>query len=124
MRPLKLPGKKREGNLRQHLRRLLMFVSLFVVAITNGWALNPIRGMIPLDYVSRPATDLMYQGELLTPEKAHDLYMKFKGEFSLSELDPAESDVWKNRRASAVDPALDELPVNYADTVEDRKSVV
>ncbi|RLA63791.1 MAG: hypothetical protein DRQ88_06950 [Epsilonproteobacteria bacterium] len=85
------------------------------------------RGLIPTEYGSRPATDLMYDGELLLPDDAHNLYLESEGEFDLSKLNPDDTSIlWKNTPAKAYNSKDDMLEIDpkrvmeYEDMVPSR----
>jgi hypothetical protein len=50
-----------------------------------------------MEYGSRPATDLIYNGKALLPDEAHQMVLESSGKFDLSLLDPdTTSELWKN----------------------------
>jgi hypothetical protein len=58
------------------------------------WALEPLPGLVPLFYSIPPATDLSYQGQQLSPERAHQLVLEQN--LDLSSLDPLPgSNIWR-----------------------------
>lgn len=69
---------------------LILLFHLFVVhALAQG------NGTIPLNYVTAPATDLVYEGEPISSSRAFELS---RNGVDLSRLDPSEAqDIWKNR---------------------------
>jgi hypothetical protein len=79
------------------------------------WAYNPIPGTIPLEYGGYPATDLVYQGKVLLPHEAHELYLKenknTRGAFTLADLNPEEQVLWSNKKSLPLDETYDEIPV-------------
>ena len=83
-----------------NLKWTLWVLSLFWVQ--HSFA---VIGGIPTTEEGRPATDLIYNGKLLTPTEALELG---KQGVDLSKLDPAESDVWKRG-------GFPPRNVNYAD---------
>jgi hypothetical protein len=94
-------------------------------SITSGVEFS--NGLIPLEYGARPATDLIYKGELLLPDDAHKMVMDSGNTFDLSKLDPDETSVlWKNKEVLPLnneDDKLDlneEKSINYEDLVPSR----
>lgn len=72
-------------------------------------------GLIPLDGVRPPAVDLVYQGEVLSPEKAAQL--RAQGT-DLSQLNPSEeTDLWRNTLGGSFNADDDKLDVGENDTV-------
>lgn len=85
-------------------------------------ALAQIPGGIPLSLVSRPATDLVFQGKVLLPEEAH--LLRQKG-IDLSSLDPIESsDLWKNsigqNQSEKILPVPEMATLNYVSPMASR----
>ena len=85
------------------------------------------RGLIPTEYGARPATDLVYEGDLLLPDDAHELYLKSEGDFDLSSLNPDDTSVlWKNTPPKAYNSKEDILEIDekrgmeYEDMVPSR----
>jgi len=85
------------------------------------------RGLIPTEYGARPATDLVYKGELLLPDDAHQLYLESRGDFDLSRLNPDDTSIlWKNTPPLEYNPEEDILEIdpnkemNYEDMVPSR----
>ncbi len=71
------------------------------------------NGLIPLEYGARPATDLIYKGELLLPDDAHKLVVESNYNFDLSKIDPDETSVlWKNIPPSALNEQDDQLELD------------
>jgi hypothetical protein len=68
---------------------------LFICLVVHSESSAQTGGAIPLNYSSPPASDLVYQGEPISPTEAFELSQQG---FDLSKLDPSEDqDVWKNR---------------------------
>jgi len=77
------------------------------------------RGLIPTEYGARPATDLIYEGELLLPDDAHNLFLESEGEFDLSKLDPDDTSVlWKKTPPRAYNPKEDILEIDAKKEME------
>lgn len=100
------------------------FIPLFLFLAFSSWVISfaQIPGGIPLSVVSRPSSDLVYQGKVLLAEEAH--LLREQG-VDLSQLDPIEtSDLWKNRLGQSL--AENQLPVqdgailNYVSPVASR----
>lgn len=71
------------------------------------------NGLIPLEYGARPATDLIYKGELLLPDDAHKLVVESNNTFDLSKIDPDETSVlWKNIPPSILNQQDDQLELD------------
>lgn len=96
------------------------FLSVVLLLIYSTLALAQVRGTIPREYVSRPATDLVHDGKILLPEEAHQLFLDSRRRFDLSKLNPAQdSDLWKDIYPARIDEDyLDDLPVNELDVVD------
>ncbi len=74
---------------------------------------------IPREYMNNPAVDLVYKGQLLLPEEAHELVTKSRGHFDLSTLNPVQtSDLWKDSYPAKNEDKTDALPFEELDTVE------
>src|SRR5690606_23795555 len=99
------------------MRRWLFVLIALVYASA---ALAQMRGTIPREYVNRPATDLMYNGQVLLPEEAHDLYIQSRQRLDLSTLNPVQdTDIWRDTYPARIDEQkLDDLPVEELETVE------
>lgn len=78
------------------------------------------NGLIPTEYGSRPATDLIYQGKILLPDEAHELYTE-KG-IDLSTLDPDDTSIlWKRKKIPSLSEFKeidDEIKINKDDEVK------
>lgn len=76
---------------------------------------RPLQGAIPLQYGGYPATDLILDGRVLLPEEAHQYYTEMsghtRGRWTLAELEPQETDIWKNKLSVPFGPKDDELPI-------------
>jgi len=104
---------------------LLTILILFSSCATHSPSRMPAstvefgRGLIPTEYGARPATDLVYKGELLLPDDAHELYLKSEGVFDLSKLNPDDTSVlWKNTPPRAYNPKEDILEIDQKRTME------
>jgi len=114
------------------MKNLLLLIIIVACAstdkkrtIASGVEFN--NGLIPLEYGARPATDLIYNGELLLPDDAHKLVLDSNYTFDLSKLDPDDTSVlWKNIPPSALNEDADRLDldpnkeVNYEDVIPSR----
>lgn len=94
-------------------RSLLFFNALFVCLISQASPLAESPRHIPFADIRPPATDLVYQGQVLFPSDAIEL--KKKG-VDISQLNPQESDIWKNSPTAT--PQLDVLPLENGATVQ------
>lgn len=108
------------------------FLLILFVLPLKLLAYDPIPGTIPLDYGHYPATDLVCdnddcgtgikKGDILTPEEAEALYYRrseeTKGQWTLGDLNPAESYIWKDEKGSSHNSSDDELKINDLDTVD------
>src|SRR5574343_220340 len=75
-------------------------------------------GLIPLEYGSRPATDLVYREQILLPEEAHKLVIDSGGKFDLSLLDPDDTSVlWSKGPIRSLSEFNDEISVEDGDEV-------
>jgi len=99
----------------------IWFIAITVILTVNTHAQGLLPGMIPLERGSEPAVDLMYQGQLLFPEDAIDLVASSGGQFDLSRLNPAESNLWQDK--DLYPNAQAKLPVNYMDQVDYLSSI-
>lgn len=80
-------------------------------SIASGVEFN--NGLIPLEYGARPATDLIYKGELLLPDDAHKMVVESNFTFDLSKIDPDDTSVlWKNIPPSTLDEKSDALDLD------------
>lgn len=76
------------------------FINLLVVSLilvpTLGWSqvMTDFAGMIPRGETRPPATDLVVDGKVLTPEQV--VTLKHQGQ-DVSLLSPVESDLWKDQ---------------------------
>lgn len=96
------------------LRRLGISLLLLVFSI-SAYAGNGI----PREYMNNPAVDLVYKGQLLLPEEAHELVVKSRGHFDLSTLNPVQSsDLWKDIYPVKDEDKTDSLPFEELDTVQ------
>lgn len=102
--------------------RLVKFKMAFIFSLVGFsfklFALNPLPGLIPLQYSDRPAVDLMFEGRNISPEEIHELYLYHNGDFDHSLLDPQESDIWKDIKGDIGNLEDNKLGVNYMETVE------
>lgn len=96
--------------------RFLIILFVFVGLVQAQEVYRPIPGAIPLQYGGNPATDLVYKGEVLLPEEAHQLYVEMnantRGQWTLADLQPEENDIWKNVLSKEVNLKDDELPID------------
>lgn len=101
------------------LRPLAILLLVLVPALSRAQGLLP--GLIPLERGTAPANDLIHNGQLLFPEDAAALVQESGGQFDLSLLQPAESNLWQNR--DNYDSANNEMPVSYMDSVDYLSSI-
>lgn len=79
--------------------------------VASGVEFN--NGLIPLEYGARPATDLIYNGELLLPDEAHKLVVESNYAFDLSKINPDETSVlWKDIYPSTLEEKADHLELD------------
>jgi len=72
-------------------------------------------GLIPLDGMRAPASDLVYNGNLLSPEKASEL--RTSG-VDLSKLNPREdTDLWRDRLVLPLDQVEDKIDIASGDSL-------
>lgn len=100
-------------------RLSVVILALALPVLSQAQGLLP--GMIPLERGSAPAHDLIYQGQLLYPEQAQALVEESGGQFDLSRLDPAPSNLWRDQDNSELIKA--ELPIRYMDSVDYLSSI-
>jgi hypothetical protein len=76
---------------------------------------RPVPGAIPLQYGGYPATDLVLNDQVLLPEEAHQYYLEMnrqtRGHWTLAELAPEETDIWKNILSAPLNQQADALPI-------------
>lgn len=101
------------------LRPLAILLLVLVPALS--WAQGLLPGLIPLERGTAPANDLIHNGQLLYPEDAAALVEDSGGQFDLSLLQPAESNLWQNR--DNYSSANNDLPVSYMDSVDYLSSI-
>ncbi|OFZ26271.1 MAG: hypothetical protein A2381_19065 [Bdellovibrionales bacterium RIFOXYB1_FULL_37_110] len=68
---------------------VLLWFSFSVLA-----SIDELPGTIPLEFKRPPATDLLYEGKVLLPHEALNL---FKAGIDLAHINPSESDLWKDK---------------------------
>ncbi len=95
----------------------LILVLLLMTGLGHAQSLyRPIPGAIPLQYGGYPATDLVLKNQVLLPEEAHQYYLEMskntRGRWSLAELMPEETDIWKNKLSAPLKPELDNLGID------------
>ncbi|MCB0393042.1 MAG: hypothetical protein KDD25_00705, partial [Bdellovibrionales bacterium] len=74
---------------------IISFYVLFSSTLLNAQDFNRIPSAVPLARDLEPARDLIYQGREITPSEALRLVKEGKVR-DLTDLDPKESDIWKN----------------------------
>jgi hypothetical protein len=93
------------GDMVRIFGSLVLFISM-----ATGYGYDPVPGAIPLEFGHYPATDLVcdasdcgegiQKGDILTPSQAIDYYHRrnkeTSGQWNLSELNPVESQMWKD----------------------------
>src|SRR6478736_5708590 len=98
----------------QLIRILFFGLALLRSSLALALGGNTEAAFIPLKYEVIPASDLIHQGQSITPDQANALVLESGLKFDLSLLNPDEStDIWKNVPPSELDPAIvgsDELP--------------
>jgi hypothetical protein len=76
---------------------------------------RPLPGAVPLQYGGYPATDLVLNQKVLLPEEAHRYYTEMnrntRGRWTLAELQPQETDIWKNILSAPLNSEADDLPI-------------
>ncbi|MBF0300196.1 MAG: hypothetical protein HQK51_15850, partial [Oligoflexia bacterium] len=78
---------------------LITFISLLSLAHATP---NFLPGLIPLEFGQRPATDLIYNGKLLSADDAYKMVVNSNGKFDLSKLNPDDtSELWSNKKVPA-----------------------
>lgn len=78
---------------------ILILISLLSLAHATP---NFMPGLIPLEFGQRPATDLIYNGKLLSPDDAYKMVINSNGDFDLSILNPDDtSELWNNKEIPA-----------------------
>ncbi|MBF0361724.1 MAG: hypothetical protein HQK49_11970 [Oligoflexia bacterium] len=112
------------------LYSLITLFSTFATLANLAYATtNFMPGLIPLEFGQRPATDLIYNGKLLSPDDAYKMVMESNGKFDLSKLNPDDtSELWNNKKIPAplsanenkIDVAKDEM-LNYLSQVPSRQ---
>lgn len=97
------------------LLRLVLSLWLSVGFVFAQELYKPVAGAIPLQYGGYPATDLVLDGQTLLPEEAHQYYVEMnrhtRGKWTLAELDPEQSDIWKNNLSRPLELSQDNLPI-------------
>lgn len=99
------------------MKRLLASILLLIY---SALAFAQVRGTIPREYISRPATDLVHEGKVLLPEEAHQLFLDSRRRLDLSKLNPVQdTDLWRDQYPARIDEeVLDDLPVGELDLVD------
>lgn len=108
------------------MRRLFIrqFITFFVLLLTsNVSAQDLLPGLISLERGTAPANDLIYQDRLLFPEEAAELVQSSGGQFDLSLLEPAPSNIWQAQNNFDAARVQTTLPVNYMEEVEYLSSI-
>lgn len=85
---------------------------LLLVALTWVSGTSARDELIPMAQVRQPSRDLIYQGSLITAERAWQLQNDSFNPVDLSLLDPEESAVWNNNIQSVLDTSIDQIPIN------------
>jgi hypothetical protein len=97
------------------LRFILFAIFLIADGIQAQNLYRPMPGAIPLHYGGYPATDLVFNNRILLPEEAHQLYLRMnnntRGRWTLSDLDPEENTIWKNKLSVPLLQSDDYLPL-------------
>lgn len=84
---------------------------LIVVFPLSGIAQKPIAGLIPTFYSITPAIDLIYNGDILSPDQAHQLALSNK--VDLSKLNPSQkTNLWSIGKKTQNDLLVD---TNYSE---------
>lgn len=98
-----------------------IFTWMFLVVLfspNHSWSQGAlyIPGSIPLEYSRRPATDIMHNGHIATPD---ELVQLRKQGLDLSELNPVENtEIWQNVPVRALNPDTDRLELRPDEEVE------
>ncbi|MCR9204137.1 MAG: hypothetical protein NXH75_06145, partial [Halobacteriovoraceae bacterium] len=103
-------GIKKRGLVRKSPS--FRFFMLLLVALTCGSSLSAREESVPLASISQPSRDLIFEGQVITAERARQLQNDSFNPVDLSLLDPEESAVWKNNIQSVLDPSIDQIPIN------------
>ncbi len=85
------------------LKLFLNFILLYSTVVTAEVV------SIPMNYTAQPATDLVLNNKPLTQIELKNIYKKTK---DLSQIDPKETDIWKNQY-------LKNLPIDNFNLIED-----
>lgn len=97
---------------KQHWHRLFYLI-LVTYSLTSTAFAQEER--VPLDSIRQPSDDLIFRGERLTAEQAWKLQQDALDPLDLSTLSPEDSEVWKNRIVSNLDPNTDNISINSSD---------
>ncbi len=101
---------------------IILICFLFQTSETLATSVGDFPGAIPKKITRRPATDLVYKGEVLLPDEAFELHKS--GQVDISRLNPDDTyaentpAIWKNKPSLPVDKSLDEVGLNIGDEVE------
>ena len=95
-------------------------VFFIIWAFLGAWspALYAGEEVIPLDSIRLPSDDLIFQGELLNPERAWQMSKDPMNPLDLSQLTPVPSEVWGPNTRGPLDPTLDEMALSKDQTVQ------
>lgn len=81
---------------------------VLVMALLSSWGLSAQVERIPLKPLRLPPQDLVLPGHgPITPEEAFE--RQLNNQLDLSELDPYESEIWRQVLADPYNPAIDQL---------------
>ncbi len=88
--------------------QVTIFLTFIFFQLTHAGSLNDYPGSVPLTFGRLPSSDLVYNGETITPLQAKQLYLN--EHVDLSELNPQDgSDIWSNNIGTRLDPKDDIL---------------
>lgn len=90
-----------------------IFLFIILAFFASGAVAQEER--VPVDSIRQPSDDLIYNGRRLTAEQAWKLQQDAFSPLDLSTLNPADSEVWKNRLISNLDPNSDQIPLQEKD---------
>ena len=79
---------------------------------------------IPISDERLPSNDLIYQGQVLSPEQALNLKKNSPNKNILAQLNPFENDLWENSLNMPLEQELDELPIENNETVDFLDTIV
>jgi hypothetical protein len=98
------------------MNKFFAFIIVLYSATIFSQSCKIVAGAIPLNYCGLPSSDLVYQGNILIPTEAHQLYQKLQKEtrntWTLADLEPQENDLWKNQISLPLNGDLDQLNID------------